>query len=108
MKKVYVGMSTDIIHHGHIKIIEAARELGEVTVGLLTDKAIANFKRPPLLNYEQRKKIIENVKGVKDVMPQETLDYIPNLRKLKPDYVVHGNDWRTGVQKEIRARVSRL
>lgn len=105
MKKVYVGMSTDVIHHGHIKILEAARELGEVTVGLLTDEAIASFKRLPLLSYEQRKKIIENIKGVNEVVPQETLDYVPNLIKLKPDYVVHGTDWRTGVQKRTREKV---
>ena len=105
MKKVYVGMSSDVLHHGHIKIIEEARKLGEVTVGLLTDKAIASFKRIPLLSYDQRRKIIENIKGVKDVIPQETLDYIPNLTKLKPDYVVHGTDWREGVQKQIRERV---
>ena len=105
MKKVYVGMSTDILHHGHVNIIETARKLGEVTVGLLTDRAIASYKRVPLLSYEQRKKIIENIKGVKEVVPQETLDYIPNLRKLKPDYIVHGTDWRTGVQKETRKRV---
>src|SRR3989344_1862738 len=105
MKKVYVGMSTDVIHHGHINIIESARKLGEVTVGLLTDEAIASFKRVPLLSYEQRKRIIENIKGVKEVISQETLDYVPNLRKLKPDYVVHGTDWKTGVQKPIRDKV---
>ena len=105
MKNVYVTMSTDIIHHGHIHVIEDARKLGDVTVGLLTDKAIASYKRLPLLSYEQRKKIMENIKGVKNVIPQETLDYVPNLKKLKPDYVVHGTDWRTGVQKQTRARV---
>ena len=105
MKKVYVAMSTDIIHHGHINIIETARKLGDVTVGLLTDKAIAGFKRMPLLSYEQRKKIIENIKGVKEVIPQETADYVSNLKKIKPDYVVHGSDWRKGVQKQIRASV---
>ncbi len=105
MKKVYVGMSTDIIHHGHINIIEVARKLGNVTVGLLTDEAIATYKRLPLLTYEQRKKIIENIKGVSEVIPQETLDYVPNLKKLKPDYVIHGTDWRTGIQKGVRARV---
>ena len=104
-KKVYVGMSTDVIHHGHINIIEKANELGEVTIGLLTDKAIANFKRLPFLSYEQRKKIIENIKGVKEVIPQETLDYVPNLKKLKPDYVVHGTDWKIGVQRHIREKV---
>lgn len=105
MKKVYVGMSTDVIHHGHINVIEVARNIGEVTVGLLTDKAIASFKRIPLLSYEQRKRIIENIQGVANVIPQDTLDYVPNLKKLRPDYVVHGTDWRTGVQRQIRDRV---
>jgi len=105
MKKVYVGMCADLIHHGHINIINEARKLGEVTVGLLTDKAIAGYKRVPLLSYEQRKKIVENIVGVKEVIPQETLDYVPNLKKLKPDYVVHGTDWKHGVQKQTRAKV---
>ena len=105
MKKVYVGMCGDLIHPGHINIINEARKLGEVTIGLLTDKAIASYKRVPFLSYEQRKKIIENIVGVKKVVPQETLDYTPNLRKLKPDYVVHGTDWKRGIQKQTRAKV---
>ncbi|MBN1645153.1 phosphoenolpyruvate mutase [Candidatus Woesearchaeota archaeon] len=105
MKKVYVGMSADLIHPGHLNIVSKARELGEVTVGILTDKAIASYKRLPFLTYEQRKIIIENIKGIKHVVPQETLDYVPNLRKLKPDYVVHGTDWRTGLQQKTRQRV---
>src|SRR3989338_2148288 len=105
MKKVYVAMGTDILHHGHINIIENARKLGEVTIGLMTDKALASYKRVPLLSYDQRKKIIENIKGVTKVVPQDTLDYTTNLKELKPDYVVHGTDWRTGVQKKIRAKV---
>lgn len=104
-KTVYVGMSADLIHPGHLNIINEARKLGEVTVGLLTDKAIAGYKRLPYLNYEQRKIIIENIKGVEKVIPQETLDYVPNLKKLKPDYVVHGDDWKSGVQKNTRDRV---
>jgi phosphoenolpyruvate mutase len=104
-KTVYVGMSADLIHPGHLNILSTARELGEVTVGLLTDAAIASYKRLPFLTYEQRKAIVENLKGVAQVVPQETLDYVPNLRSLRPDYVVHGDDWRTGVQKETRARV---
>lgn len=108
MKKIYVGMSIDVIHHGHIHIIEVARKLGEVTVGLVTDEVIATYKRIPLLSYEQRKKIIENIKGVKEVIPQKTLDYTENLKKLKPDYVVHGDDWKTGVQKEIRKKVIKV
>jgi len=105
MKKVYVAMSADLIHHGHLNIIKEARKLGEVIVGLLTDEAIASYKRLPYLSYEQRKIIVENMKGVKRVIPQYTLDYVPNLIKLKPDYVVHGDDWRTGIQKETRERV---
>jgi phosphoenolpyruvate phosphomutase len=104
-KKVYVGMSADLIHPGHLNIINEAKKLGEVTVGLLTDKAIAGYKRLPYLNYDQRKIIVENIKGVENVIPQETLDYVPNLKKLKPDYVVHGDDWKTGVQKSTRDRV---
>ena len=98
-------MSADLIHHGHLNIIKVARELGEVTVGLLTDEAIASYKRVPLLSYEQRKVIVESLKGVARVVPQTTLDYVPNLRKLRPDYVVHGDDWQTGIQREVRQRV---
>ena len=105
MKKVYVGMSADLFHHGHLNIINEAHKLGRVIVGLLTDKAIASYKRVPLLTYEQRKQIISSIQGVSEVVPQDTLDYIPNLRKLKPDYVVHGDDWKKGVQKEIRRKV---
>jgi phosphoenolpyruvate phosphomutase / 2-hydroxyethylphosphonate cytidylyltransferase len=104
-KTVYVGMSADLIHHGHLNIISEARKLGEVTVGLLTDQAIASYKRVPLLSYEQRRLLIENIKGVARVVPQETLDYVPNLQRLRPDYVVHGSDWQQGVQQETRRRV---
>ncbi len=105
MKTVYLAMSADIIHHGHINVINEARKLGEVTVGILTDDVIATYKRYPVIEFEQRKKIVENLKGVERVIPQDTLDYVPNLLKLKPDYVVHGDDWKTGVQKEIREKV---
>ena len=104
-KLVYVAMSADLIHPGHLNIIRTASELGDVTVGLLTDQAIASYKRLPFLSYEQRKAVVESLKGVARVVPQETLDYVPNLRALRPHYVVHGDDWRTGVQRETRARV---
>ena len=105
MKKVYVGMCADLIHHGHLNIINNAKQYGEVTIGLLTDNAIACYKRLPALNYKQRKIVIENIKGVKYVIPQDTLDYIPNLEKIKPDYVVHGDDWKVGIQKQVRQQV---
>ena len=96
-----------MIHPGHLNIISEARKHGRVVVGLLTDRAIASYKRLPFLSYEQRKVVVENIKGVDEVIPQETLDYVPNLRMIKPDIVVHGDDWRTGVQKETRERVIR-
>jgi phosphoenolpyruvate phosphomutase len=104
-KKVYVGMSADMIHPGHLNIIKEAQKLGYVIVGLLTDKAIASYKRLPTLKYEQRKIIIENIKGVSEVVPQHELDYAPNLREIKPDYVVHGDDWQKGVQQQTRQKV---
>ncbi len=105
MKKVYIAMSADIIHSGHINIINEGAKLGEVYIGLLTDEAIASYKRLPVLDYESRKKIFENIKGVKEVVPQKTLDYTDNLMALKPDYVVHGDDWRSGVQRNVRQKV---
>ncbi|MEA1955423.1 MAG: phosphoenolpyruvate mutase [Campylobacterota bacterium] len=104
-KKIYVGMSADLVHPGHINILKEASKLGEVTVGLLTDKAIASYKRLPYMTYEQRKEVIENIKGVLKVIPQETLDYRPNLEMLKPDIVVHGDDWKNGVQSKTRQQV---
>ncbi len=106
MKKiVYVGMSADLVHPGHLNVLKTASGLGEVIVGLLTDKAIASYKRLPYMPFAQRKLVIENIKGVTQVIPQETLDYVPNLLKIKPDYVVHGDDWREGVQRKTRETV---
>jgi phosphoenolpyruvate phosphomutase len=105
MKKVYVGMSADLVHPGHINIIREAAKLGCVTVGLLTDKAIAGYKRLPFLTYEQRKTVVIQIKGVENVIPQETLDYSYNLKKVRPHYVVHGDDWCIGVQARTRQKV---
>jgi len=104
-KTVYVAMSADLIHPGHLNIINTALKYGNVIVGVLTDRAIASYKRLPYMDFEKRKIIVENLKGVSEVIAQETLDYVPNLRKIKPDYVVHGDDWKEGVQRETRQRV---
>ena len=104
-KKVYVGLSADIIHEGHISILKKANNYGDVTVGLLTDDAIASYKNIPYLDYKRRKIIIQNIQYVKKVIPQNTLDYVPNLKLLKPDFVVHGDDWKIGIQKKTRDRV---
>jgi phosphoenolpyruvate mutase len=104
-KKVYIGMSADLIHPGHLNVISKGRDLGEVIVGLLTDHAIATYKRVPYLTFDQRRIIVENITGVSKVVAQETLDYSANLRQLRPDYVVHGDDWKTGVQQATRTKV---
>lgn len=105
MKTVYVAMSADIIHHGHMNIIKEASKLGKVIVGLHTDEVIASYWRLPILSFNDRKRIVENIKGVSEVIAQSELDQVNNLRELKPDYVVHGDDWKEGKQKDIRQRV---
>jgi phosphoenolpyruvate phosphomutase len=105
MKTVYIGMSADLVHPGHLSIINHAEKLGKVIVGLLTDEAIASYKRLPYMSFDQRKIVIENIKGVSKVIPQYTLDYEANLRLIKPDYVVHGDDWKEGVQQKTRQNV---
>ena len=101
-KKVYFGLTADTFHHGHINLIEKAREYGTIIVGLLTDEAIANHKSLPILNYEQRKKIIENIRGVSKVVPQNEWDYSRNIIKYKPEYMIHGDDWTQGPQLNLR------
>ncbi len=104
-KIVYVGLSADIMHEGHINILKTAKKYGTVVVGLLTDEAIASYKNIPHLDFKRRKIIVQNIKYVEKVIAQKTLDYVPNLNLIKPDFVVHGDDWKTGVQKKTRERV---
>ena len=104
-KIVYVGLSADILHEGHINILKTANKLGDVIVGLLTDAAIASYKKIPTLNYKQREIVLKNISLVKRVIPQHTLDYRPNLKLITPNFVVHGDDWKTGVQKITRNQV---
>jgi phosphoenolpyruvate mutase len=105
MKQVYMCFSTDILHNGHIKIIKKAAQLGELTVGVLTDEVIASFKRYPLIPLEERVQLFQNIMGVKRVVVQHTLSYDTVLRELKPDIVVHGDDWQVGYQANIRRQV---
>ena len=98
---VYVPMAVDILHPGHINIIKEAAKYGKVIVELFSDEAIKSYKRVPYMNYEMRKIIIENVKGVDEVICQEIKDYSPNLIKLKPKYMVHGTDWRQGPLADV-------
>ena len=105
IKNVYVGLSADILHEGHINILKTASQYGSVIVGLLTDEAIASYKNIPYLDFKKRKVVVENIKYVSRVIPQNTLDYVENLNLIKPNYVVHGDDWKNGVQKKTRDRV---
>ncbi len=107
-KTVYLGMIGDIMHPGLINIINEGAKYGDVMIGLFTDKAIATHKRLPYLTYEQRKNVIENIKGVSSIVPQDDWSYVPNLVKYKPDYIIHGDDWLYGPDKYIREEVFKV
>ncbi len=104
-RTVYMCFSTDMLHSGHIAIIKKAAKLGKLTVGVLSDEAIASYMRFPLMPYEERKSLFENINGVVRVVEQKELSYAENIRKLRPTFVVHGDDWREGFQKPIRDEV---
>ena len=103
-KLVYVPMAADILHPGHINILKTAASLGRVVVGLFSDEAIRSYKPEPYMDYEQRKIVLESLKYVDEVVCQETKDYSDNLRRYRPDYMVHGTDWRTGPLAEVRRK----
>ena len=107
-RTVYMCCSTDYIHSGHIAIINKACRLGRLTIGVLSDEAVASYKRYPLIPFDERKALFENIAGVERVVEQKTLSYSDNLRALKPDYVVHGDDWVNGFQKPIREEVLKV
>ena len=104
-KKVYISLTADNLHHGHINLINEAKKYGEVIIGLLTDRAVATHKKLPILNFEQRKLIVQNLSGVAKVVAQNEWDDSITIGKLKPDIVVHGDDWLTGKQSVMRKNV---
>lgn len=104
-RTVYMCFSTDMIHSGHIAIIRKAEKLGKLIIGVLSDEAVASYKRFPLMPFEERKTMFENITGIYKVVEQKTLSYKENLEKYQPDYVVHGDDWVSGFQKPIRDEV---
>ncbi len=101
-KKVYITLSVDLLHHGHINLIKQAKKYGNVIAGLLTDNAIASQKRLPLLNFSQRKKVLENINGIFKVVEQDEWDCSKNILKFKPDFMIHGDDWKFGNEKKFR------
>ena len=108
MKKVFMSISTDVIHGGHINMINNAAALGELTVGVLSDRVVASYKRFPLLSCQERMKIAASIQGVSHVIEQDSMSYKKVIKELKPDIVVHGDDWRTGLQQPIREEVLQL
>jgi len=104
-KIVYTVLCADYFHAGHMNIIKKSRKLGKLIVGVMTDEAMASYKRVPMMSYEKRADVVKNIKGVWKVIPQHTLDYTDNLRKYKPNIVTNGDDWREGVQKNVRHKV---
>ena len=104
-KKVYVPIAVDFLHEGHINILKIAKKYGEVIVGLFTDEAIANYKSLPILDYKSRELLVKNLKYVSKVVPQKTHDYTYNLNKIKPDFLVHGDDWKYDSRKKTRNNV---
>ncbi len=104
-KTVYLCFSTDIIHGGHIALIRRAQQLGDLVVGVLSDEAVAGYKRFPLVPASERRVMFENIAGVSRVVEQKTLSYKDILEELRPDYVVHGDNWVSGFQRPIRDEV---
>ena len=107
-KIVYVPLAVDILHTGHLNIINTAKKYGKVVVGLLSDNAIAEYKDLPTLNYDERYKIVKSLKNVQKILKQKTWDYSSILESLKPDFFVHGDDWKKGIQKNTRENVINL
>ena len=108
MKKVYVSLIADLLHAGHIRVLNEAKKYGEVTVGLLTNTAISELNDTAYLKYHQRLEVLESLSMVSKVIPQDTASYKENLEKLRPDFVVHGNDWTGNSQLKYRTEVIEL
>lgn len=104
-RTVYMCFSTDVLHSGHIALLRKAQKLGRVMIGVLSDEAIVTYKRYPLLPFEERKSLFESMAGVYKIVKQETLSYRENLERFHPTYVVHGDNWVSGIQKPIRDEV---
>lgn len=105
MKTVYISFSTDVIHEGHINIINEAKKYGKVIAGVYSDEASVAFDRFSVLNFEQRKKLFENYSDISKVVVQNEISYRSILEQLKPDYVVHGDNWKAGPLEPIRQEV---
>lgn len=104
-KIIYLSLAAEIMSDAHIKLIKKAQTYGNVIIGLLTDKAVSEYRSLPLIDYNKRYGILKKIKGIYKIVEQNTWDFTPNLKKIKPDYVIHGDDWKFGIQKKIREKI---
>lgn len=108
MSIAYTCFTTDVIHEGHLNIIKKASEYGEVVVGVMTDETMIKFDRFPTIPFEKRMEMIEKIDGVSRVIKQETVMYDDVIPSLRPDYVIHGDNWLSGPLKAVRDNVEKL
>ena len=104
-KTIYLSLAAEIISEAHLKLIKKAKGYGNVIIGLLSDKAVSEYRSLPLIDFEQRLNILKKIKGIHKVVKQDTWDFTKNLKLLKPNYVIHGDDWKTGIQKKVRFKI---
>lgn len=108
MKVIYSCFCTDIIHEGHLNIINEAKKYGEVVIGVLSDAATIRFNKFPTVSFEERLDMVKRLDGVSRVIVQNNIMYNQVIEELKPDYVIHGDNWKSGFMKSIRDNVERL
>lgn len=108
MKTVYTCFTTDVIHEGHLNIVNEAAKYGQLIIGVLTDEAMVMFDRFPTISFEERMELIKSIPGVAKVVSQDTVMYDSIIREFKPDYVIHGDNWLSGPTRAIRDNVEKL
>lgn len=107
MKTVYACFTTDVIHEGHRNIIHEAQKYGKVILGVLSDSAMVQFNRFPTISFEERRKLLSELPGISEVIVQNEVEYDAVIQKLKPDYIIHGDNWLTGPLQPIRERAQK-
>ncbi len=105
---VYMALSLEVVHSGVIYLINEASKMGELTVGLLTDKAIGSYKKLPFMSYDERLNVLQSIKGISRIIEQDTVSYSKNLKEIKPDFIIHGNVWKNNFLKNIRQEIIEL
>ncbi len=105
MKTVYTCFTTDVLHEGHMNIIKEAKKYGRLIAGVMSDEALVKFDRFPTISFEMRKQMLEGIAEIDEIVDQKSVSYRENLLKYRPDYVVHGDNWKDNEQKSVREEV---